>query len=685
MSEANSNRSGSTGAMGGDEQTGKQEIEASQRPQSVSDSILGSRSSVVGASNLPDWTVNSILGQHLWSDITNSGETCYVNEGDCHKSGPKRKCSACRITCHVKCIEALQTPCRSTYREADVRDYRDERASELQYGCIFGGLMEQETQFISHHWVNRRRQESKCKRCTKSLQTVFSFSSKEAIAVQCTWCKACYHNRLSCFDDTVRNEPCNLGTHSALIVPPSWIIKMPEKNTFKSSIRRTSSLNSRPSHLKPMNRQLPSSVSRPEGLTAAAEGMVTDSGSFHVQHLSDGRCLPGVNAVDLRMTPNLPFVIKANPSSAARIKPLLIFLNPKSGGNQGSALLRKFQWLLNPRQVFDLTQGGPRMGLELFNRVPNLRVLACGGDGTVGWLLSVIDEMRMSPTPPVAVLPLGTGNDLARTLRWGPGYADEPISKVLKNVENGEVVSLDRWRVHSELLPNVASPCDGETEDGGVHQRHVSETLPLKVFNNYFSLGADAATALEFHESREANPEKFNSRLKNKIFYAGCGGKDLLLRSWRDLCDHITLTCDEKDYTPLIRSLRPHVILFLNIPRYGSGTLPWGQPSSAGGFEPQRFDDGLIEVIGLSSTTLALIQVGGHGDRICQCRTVKMTTDKIIPMQLDGEPCRLLPSKIEISCSHQSLVVQKYGRQTATSLPYKKRRRRLRAKFCFGS
>ena len=54
------------------------------------------------------------------------------------------------------------------------------------------------------------------------------------------------------------------------------------------------------------------------------------------------------------------FIVKPIPSAA--IKPIIVFINPKSGGNQGAKLMAKFQWLLNPRQVFDLTQGGPRAG-----------------------------------------------------------------------------------------------------------------------------------------------------------------------------------------------------------------------------------------------------------------------------------------------------------------------------------
>ena len=279
------------------------------------------------------------------------------------------------------------------------------------------------------------------------------------MALSCSWCKVAYHNKDSCFNTQRIEEECKLGVHSSIVVPPSWIVKLPRKGSFKSSLRKSPKKRSSKKKNKEKVQRSIRDVQR----------KLTRIYLFQDKDLK-------------------AFVIKPIPSTT--VTPVLVFINPKSGGNQGTKLLQKFQWLLNPRQVFDLTQGGPRLGLELFKKVPNLRILACGGDGTVGWVLSVIDQIGIPLPPAVGVLPLGTGNDLARALGWGGGYTDEPISKILMNIGASETVLLDRWSLQVEKNPDAKVNEEGK------------ENLPLNVVNNYYSLGVDAHIALEFHEAR---------------------------------------------------------------------------------------------------------------------------------------------------------------------------------------
>uniref|UniRef100_A0A2A4JP83 Diacylglycerol kinase n=1 Tax=Heliothis virescens TaxID=7102 RepID=A0A2A4JP83_HELVI len=368
--------------------------------------------------------------------------------------------------------------------------------------------------------------------------------------------------------------------------------------------------------------------------------------------------------------------------------------------------------------------------LELFRKVPNLRVLACGGDGTVGWVLSVLD--RIGTRPAVGVLPLGTGNDLARALGWGGGYEDEPISKILANIGESDTVLLDRWELNvepntaaagedtsnakpelplnvvnnyfsfgvdahialefheargskksrgylsqydmgyedepiSKILANIGESdtvlldrwelnVEPNTAAAGEDTSNAKPELPLNVVNNYFSFGVDAHIALEFHEAREAHPEKFNSRIRNKLFYGTAGGKDLMQRKWKGLAEFVTMECDGKDLTPVLREHKVHAIVFLNIPSYGGGTHPWNK--SGGAFEPST-EDGLIEVVGLTTYQLPLLQAGGHGTCITQCKTAKIVTTKVIPMQVDGEACRLAPSVITLSRLNQAIMLAK--------------------------
>uniref|UniRef100_A0A8P4G4K7 Diacylglycerol kinase n=1 Tax=Dicentrarchus labrax TaxID=13489 RepID=A0A8P4G4K7_DICLA len=558
-----------------------------------------------------DWTESALYGDHIWFETNVSGDYCYVGEQHCiaralQKSVSRRKCAACKIVAHTICIEQLEKinfRCKPSFREAGSRNIR-------------------EPIVVRHHWVHRRRQEGKCKQCGKGFQQKFAFHSKEIVAISCSWCKQAYHNKVSCFMLQQIEEACPIGAHAALIVPPTWIIRVRRhQSSLKSSKKKKRTSFKRKSSKK---------------------------------------------GAEVRRQWK-PFIIRPIPSPL--MKPLLVFVNPKSGGNQGTKILQSFMWYLNPRQVFDLSQGGPKEGLELYRKVHNLRILACGGDGTVGWILSCLDELALHPQPPVAVLPLGTGNDLARTLNWGGGYTDEPLSKILSHVEDGTVVQLDRWNLQVEPNPNAGAEPDEQQTD----------KLPLDVFNNYFSLGFDAHVTLEFHESREANPEKFNSRFRNKMFYAGTAFSDFLMGSSKDLSKHIKVVCDGTDLTSKVQDLKLQCLVFLNIPRYCAGTTPWGNPSEHHDFEPQRHDDGYIEVIGFTMTSLATLQVGGHGERLNQCREVTLTTTKPLPMipiytirkfkhSVDGEPCRLAPSVIHISLRNQANLVQKTKRRT--SLPH---------------
>ncbi|XP_023392140.1 diacylglycerol kinase eta isoform X3 [Pteropus vampyrus] len=142
------------------------------------------------------------------------------------------------------------------------------------------------------------------------------------------------------------------------------------------------------------------------------------------------------------------------------VSPLLVFVNSKSGDNQGVKFLRRFKQLLNPAQVFDLMNGGPYLGLRLFQKFDNFRILVCGGDGSVGWVLSEIDKLNLNKQCQVGVLPLGTGNDLARVLGWGSSYDDDTqLPQILEKLERASTKMLDRWSIMTyELkLPPKAS------------------------------------------------------------------------------------------------------------------------------------------------------------------------------------------------------------------------------------
>ncbi|XP_061455059.1 diacylglycerol kinase delta-like isoform X2 [Rhineura floridana] len=170
------------------------------------------------------------------------------------------------------------------------------------------------------------------------------------------------------------------------------------------------------------------------------------------------------------------------PSSCS--SPLLAFVNSKSGDNQGVKFLRKFKQFLNPAQVFDLMNGGPHLGLRLFQKFSTFRILVCGGDGSVGWVLSEIDSLGLHKQCQLGVLPLGTGNDLARVLGWGSLCDDDTqLLQVLEKLERATTKMLDRWSVLTYEAPKQSPPAikEEEGDDSSIQTQisHYADSVAL--------------------------------------------------------------------------------------------------------------------------------------------------------------------------------------------------------------
>ncbi len=79
----------------------------------------------------------------------------------------------------------------------------------------------------------------------------------------------------------------------------------------------------------------------------------------------------------------------------------------------------------------------------------DLRFVAAGGDGTVSWVAELVGDacvlVGTHDVPPIAVLSLGTGNELARVTGWGATYQGESLVPFIRDVASGKVVGVDSW------------------------------------------------------------------------------------------------------------------------------------------------------------------------------------------------------------------------------------------------
>jgi diacylglycerol kinase (ATP) len=386
-----------------------------------------------------------------------------------------------------------------------------------------------------------------------------------------------------------------------------------------------------------------------------------------------------VEEMDMPPTGDLARKTVLDEGESGKRSPLLVLINSRSGGNLGASLAKLFCDLLTPEQVVVIDQEGPMPTLKKFCKVKDLRILACGGDGTIGWIMNCIDELRQigkkdgtnafAVYPPVAILPLGTGNDLARTLGWGKSYDGSSVSNVLNQIQLSSAVHLDRWKI--KVSPHRTAK--GKKNESGEAFKPTKEYEII--MNNYFSVGIDAQVCLDFHETRKENPDLFASQLVNRLWYFTFGTK-ALVSDLEKLNEIIELYVDGKRVV-----LPPGAggLLILNIRHYGGGADFWGQSSITGNVDadfpqpinggdsdqqtkpvltPPRLDDGLLEVCCVwSSFHLAQISVQlSRAKRLVQGRHIKIrfVKDVPFPVQMDGEPSKV--SGVDLEITHHTVA-----------------------------
>ena len=318
----------------------------------------------------------------------------------------------------------------------------------------------------------------------------------------------------------------------------------------------------------------------------------------------------------------------------------------------------------------------------------NIFVVA-GGDGTVSLALELVDESgvnndELQPLVHTAVIPMGTGNDLSRSIGFGPGFTKdgcccccgvESLQPTIDSIAKGRLSTLDLWNV--TIRPKIRSSREGE----------VPKVKTLMMVN-YFSIGFDAAIATRFANFRHRNPTLCSSRSLNKLWY-GCYGLNAMC--CEPLVSSAASMTVEGAAFPLPDGIKSLVIS--NVDSFAAGVKLWKTPDPAKRyvfpdgspipkpacregdaiacpFTPVSISDGILECQGIfGSTHMGMMQMKlRHSERIAQGGDIQINLDTPVMCQVDGEPledvydmCESGGVTIDIKFSRKAHIVAAAG------------------------
>lgn len=288
-------------------------------------------------------------------------------------------------------------------------------------------------------------------------------------------------------------------------------------------------------------------------------------------------------------------------------------INPISGGGQGKEIQKYLPEIMASedykeeewKSEFTQIEGMKEQIQQALESTETL--IAVGGDGTVSAVLSTMLLGGFSQKIKIGLIPLGTGNDLARVLNLYKPYVDRGLLFLVRRLVRAAARPFDIWKVNGQFA-----------------------------LANYFSAGIDARIAHDFNQDRATGAIASNSVVANKLHYVKrfFADRDYMLKKG-------SLVYANAFGERVSQDLSGHrTIIVGNIPSFASGANPFYRSNMA---------DGLLEVVDVPNmhNFLMAIAIGNlpligfiYKKYFLKSRKVKSLELYLEPdefLQLDGE------------------------------------------------
>lgn len=239
----------------------------------------------------------------------------------------------------------------------------------------------------------------------------------------------------------------------------------------------------------------------------------------------------------------------------------VFLINPISGGGQGKVIHQYLPEIMESmgftvdQWKADFTKHD-RMEQQILDALSSTETLiAVGGDGTVSSVLSVMINSDYAKTVKIGLIPLGTGNDLARVLNLYKPYVDKGLLFLVRRLLTAQSQPFDIWKVNGKIA-----------------------------FANYFSGGIDARIAHDFNLDRSTGAIKSRSVIANKLHYVRRFFADRKYKLKPSKMNYIA-----EDGMNRWRDISGYrTVIVGNIPSFASGANPFYKSNMA---------DGLLEIV----------------------------------------------------------------------------------------